>query len=360
MTAYAIDINNRTVRVFDTVADAVHGASAGEQVCQPVQETGDGSVKTYPGLTLFAGKITHEQRNDASDRSKFLQDRFPTLTELFTKGERLAAEGPIVDGEVVDVSAESAPAHHEPESAEGLLAHLLDNARAVQRSLVDAVRRVEGYRLAAEEERAAQGGVDAQIAEVKAKYLRHLAASRARMRSAKSVLEAARIRKDMAEMTLRELEELDPLQKLKAGPGPAEARKLAAERELAGLIARLTESCRADLGRAKATAARITGLEHAEPADLNPRPGPSRRKPLPYRGRAAGEKRGRRSGREGKSFRFRPDMKANPALRNSRRHRSYQLILDNPGISYERYLEMGGQPADIGLALANGTLIMSG
>lgn len=264
------------------------------------------------------------------------------------------AEAPA--GTMPELPLETAP---EAEGLPGLAQHLAGHIRAVLGHLRDASARLDDLRRQAEAERAEATETEARIAEVTARHKRLDADARARLKDAKSNLEAARIRREIAELDLQALEELEGLQPARGTPGPAERRLRAAEREAGALMSQLREATEQGASCARVVAGRIAELETADPAELAEPGAPTRARKRPAsKGRNPGETRGRRSGREGKRFWFRPDVQGNPASKGSRRWNSYRIIFERPGITYESYLQYGGDPADLGLALARGQIVM--
>ncbi len=72
------------------------------------------------------------------------------------------------------------------------------------------------------------------------------------------------------------------------------------------------------------------------------------------KGRRPGETRGRHSPNEGKALYAVFVDGSNPFRPGSRVHASTQLVVDNPGITFESFVERGGNPSDLSRAIRMG------
>lgn len=338
MTVFAINFSARTARVFPTYAEAVNGANVGEQVVanaaaierQHIYGVGELAdfYRSLPGAnpnvefgaveTLSAAIFGH------------LRSLAPAGSEsgvLFVRGAPAADPG-------ADAGDWLIPESQHDSNGGAVLPH---------RALPPETRPGAWQDVPAQ---GLFGAVKTEPSEPDP------AAELAERLAANAVAIVAHVRGIAAKIA--------HYRELAARPGAdqhEELRVAAAERELSKLLSRLADNGAADMERARFAAEGVAFLETVAPGVLarhaDPQPKPE---PKPYQGRKEGETRGRRGKMEGK--RFTALRKMNLFGNGTRRRAAYQLILDNPGATYERLVEAGAYPADLAIFLRDGVARM--
>lgn len=310
MTVFAINFPARTVRAFPSYAEAVNGSNVGEQVVANAAAIERQHIYGVGELADFYRSLPGANPNvefgaiETLSAAIFghLRSLAPAGSEsgvLFVQGSPSAPE-PEADedaGEWLSPETEEAPAvADEPDPAAELAERLEANAAVIVLHVRGILAKIARYR-----ELAARPDAD-----------KH---------------ETLRVQ--------------------------------AAERELSKLLSRLADNGAADMERARFAAEGVDYLETVAPsvlarhADPQPRPAAEHK---PFVGRKEGETRGRRSKMEGQTFTALRKM--NLFGNGTRRRAAYQLILDNPGATYERLVEAGAYPADLAIFLRDGVARM--
>lgn len=72
--------------------------------------------------------------------------------------------------------------------------------------------------------------------------------------------------------------------------------------------------------------------------------------------KVASGRKGRNSAFEGKAIHLAEGVKANPRRENTHGHRSMEIIIGNPGITYEQFIAAGGRRVDLAWDIAHGNV----